>query len=150
MEWETAVEQARLPYAVHDLSVASVELHHALASRIGIAAQDLAALTHLSREGPLTPLQLCERLKLRKPSVTSVVNRLQGRGHAYRQPHPTDQRSTLVAITDAGRAACTTALTPVTDAISRVSAELTEQQRRIAVDVLARCTESITEFVHSG
>lgn len=149
VEWQTAPERADLTYAVRDLSVASVELHHELAARIGVAPQDLAALTHLSRDGPLTPLQLCDRLKLRKASVTSVVNRLQARGHANRKPHATDHRSTLVEVTDKGRRECVAPLAPVIEAISRVAAELTDEERRIAVDVLTRCTASIADCVQT-
>lgn len=148
VDWEIAPEPTHLSHAVRDLSVASVELHHELASRIGIAPQDLAALTHLSRDGPLTPLQLCDRLKLRKPSVTAVVNRLQERGHATREPHAADHRSTLVEITDQGQRECMAALTPVIDSISRVADTLTDEQRRIAVDVLVRCTASIATDMH--
>lgn len=149
MDPKAQTEHTRFAYAVRDLSIASVELHHTLAARIGITPQDLAALTHLGRDGPLTPQQLCERLNLRKPSVTSLINRLEGRGHARRTANTADHRSTLVEITEDGYRESLAALTPVIDAISRVSAELSEDEHAIATRVIEQCTAAITADVAS-
>lgn len=43
------------------------------------------------------------RLQVHPTSVTNAVDRLEAAGLVRREPHPSDRRATLVAITDAGR-----------------------------------------------
>ncbi len=44
------------------------------------------------------------RLQVHPTSVTSLIDRLERTGYVTRAPHPTDRRTTLATITDAGRA----------------------------------------------
>ena len=45
-----------------------------------------------------------ERLQVHPASVTNAVDRLEGQGFVRRAAHPTDRRTTLVELTEAGRA----------------------------------------------
>jgi DNA-binding MarR family transcriptional regulator len=44
-----------------------------------------------------------QRLQVHPASVTNVIDRLEADGLVRRRPHPTDQRTTLAAITAKGR-----------------------------------------------
>ena len=79
------VENALRPY---DLSFSRFELLRLLA---------------FSRTGALPITKASDRLQVHVTSVTHAIRRLEADGLVKRVPHPTDGRTTLVAITDLGR-----------------------------------------------
>ena len=73
---------------------------------VGLSLPKLAALHALVNAGDALPLgQLAERLACVKSNVTQLVERLETDGLVQRAFDPTDRRSRLAAITDAGRRA---------------------------------------------
>jgi len=73
---------------------------------VGLSLPKLAALHALVNAGDALPLgQLAERLACVKSNVTQLVERLETDGLVRRAFDPTDRRSRLAAITDAGRRA---------------------------------------------
>lgn len=79
-------------------------LHHEAAVR-GLNETDLRLVFFLGVNtcGGVTPKQAGEYLELSTGAVTSLVDRLERRGHLERQPNPSDRRSVLVQLTDSGR-----------------------------------------------
>ena len=72
------------------------------------AAADLsptqsAALATIDGHGPLTPSELAARERVQRPTMTRLLGRLEEGGLVARTPDPQDGRSSLVAITPAGR-----------------------------------------------
>jgi DNA-binding MarR family transcriptional regulator len=63
-----------------------------------------AALATVEVHGPLTPSELAERERVKRPTATRVVSRLEELGLVTRTPDPSDGRGCLVATTAAGRA----------------------------------------------
>jgi DNA-binding MarR family transcriptional regulator len=63
-----------------------------------------AALATIERHGPLTPSELAARERVQRPTATKLVARLEADGWVARTADPTDGRSSLIAITPAGRA----------------------------------------------
>lgn len=53
-------------------------------------------------EGASMPSALAERLAVRRPTITAVVEGLAGRGLVERAPHDEDRRSVTHALTDKG------------------------------------------------
>jgi DNA-binding MarR family transcriptional regulator len=80
------VENALRPY---DLSFSRFELLRLLA---------------FSRSGALPITKASDRLQVHLTSATHAIRLLEAAGLVERAPHPTDGRTTLVRITDAGRA----------------------------------------------
>src|ERR1700722_6657947 len=62
-------------------------------------------LTALQRDGEQSMGELATGLGVTPRRVTALVEALEADGLVERRPHPTDRRSTLVAITDGGRKA---------------------------------------------
>jgi DNA-binding MarR family transcriptional regulator len=60
-------------------------------------------LTALQCDGEQSMKQLATGLGVTPRRVTALVEALEADGFIERHPHPTDRRSTLVAITDVGR-----------------------------------------------
>ena len=70
----------------------------------GLSPSLTAALATVERSGPLTPSELAAAERVRRPTITRVLTRLEEAGLITRTPDPADRRSTLVAITPAGAA----------------------------------------------
>jgi DNA-binding MarR family transcriptional regulator len=62
-----------------------------------------AALSTVERHGPLTPSEVASRERIQRPTATRVLARLEEAGLIARTPDPQDRRSSLVAVTQAGR-----------------------------------------------
>jgi DNA-binding MarR family transcriptional regulator len=70
----------------------------------GLSPSLTAALATVERCGPLTPSELADAERVRRPTVTRMLGHLADAGLISRTPDPADGRSTLVAITPAGAA----------------------------------------------
>jgi DNA-binding MarR family transcriptional regulator len=62
-----------------------------------------AALATIERHGPLTPSELAEIERVKRPTATRTLGVLGETGLVERTPDPDDGRSALVSITAAGR-----------------------------------------------
>jgi DNA-binding MarR family transcriptional regulator len=62
-----------------------------------------AALATIERHGPITPSELADRERVKRPTATKLVGRLECEGLVARTPDPADGRSSLIAITAEGR-----------------------------------------------
>jgi DNA-binding MarR family transcriptional regulator len=67
------------------------------------ARYEALVLLTFSRRGSLPLGKMGDRLQVHPTSVTSIVDRLEAAGHVVRRPHPTDGRTVLAEITQAGR-----------------------------------------------
>lgn len=62
-----------------------------------------ASLATIERRGPLTPSGLAELERVKRPTATRVLRRLEEDGLIERVPDPSDGRAALVSVTPAGR-----------------------------------------------
>jgi DNA-binding MarR family transcriptional regulator len=62
-----------------------------------------AALATVERHGPLTPSELAEIERVKRPTATRTLRVLAEAGLVERTPDPADGRSALVTVTAAGR-----------------------------------------------
>ena len=74
-------------------------LRHQIAGDGDLSATDLAVLGRVGRCGPMTPGQLARAEHVQPPSMTKIIERLEGRQLLRRDPHPTDGRQYLVSRT---------------------------------------------------
>jgi len=75
---------------------------HVLAEEIGLTPAITKALVHLSPEHPTPMRELAGALRCDNSYVTAVVDSLEERGMARRQPHPTDRRIKVIELTEEG------------------------------------------------
>src|SRR6478672_4466816 len=75
----------------------------AAAEATGLTPTSTAALATIERHGPLTPSELAELERVRRPTVTRTLGCLDREGLIERTPDPTDGRSALVSVNGAGR-----------------------------------------------
>jgi DNA-binding MarR family transcriptional regulator len=63
----------------------------------------ISALQSLDLGGALTPRELAEAERVRPPTLTRIVSRLEELGLVARTPHPSDGRQVILALSPAGR-----------------------------------------------
>jgi DNA-binding MarR family transcriptional regulator len=107
------VDQATLPRdAVEELS-AELVLHtgrlvravtrHAVGTSSEVPTASLRLLSQLDEIGPVSIGALAAADRCSQPTMSAGVTALCDRGWATKTPHPQDARSSLVALTEAGR-----------------------------------------------
>lgn len=109
------------------------------------ARYEALVLLFFSRKGALPMRVMGERLQLHPTSVTNIVDRLESDGLVRRTPHPTDRRTTLVEITDAGlqrRENATAAVVEVNLGLKG----LTDRQTEQLTDLLAKVRRASGDF----
>ncbi|MCG8921329.1 MULTISPECIES: MarR family winged helix-turn-helix transcriptional regulator [Lentzea] len=109
------------------------------------ARYEALVLLYFSRKGALPMRVMGERLQLHPTSVTNIVDRLESDGLVRRTPHPTDRRTTLVEITEAGlqrRESATAAVVEVNLGLKG----LTDRQTEQLTDLLAKVRRASGDF----
>jgi DNA-binding MarR family transcriptional regulator len=109
------------------------------------ARYEALVLLRFSRAGALPMRTMGERLQLHPTSITNIVDRLESSALVARRPHPTDGRTTLVEITDDGRARCVAATEAVTG-IDFGLVGLDDAQVEALTALLARVRQASGDF----
>src|SRR5215212_11432385 len=69
----------------------------------GLSPTLTAALASVENHGPLTPSELADRERIKRPTATRIIASLEGLGLVSRTQDPGDGRAWLVAATPAGK-----------------------------------------------
>lgn len=75
----------------------------AAAETTGLTPTSVAALATIERHGPLTPSEIAEIERVKRPTITRTLGCLEREGLIDRTPDPADGRSALVGINGTGR-----------------------------------------------
>jgi DNA-binding MarR family transcriptional regulator len=113
---------------------------------LGLTPSQITALATVGREGPLTLGALADTEHVTPPSMTKVVERLEGLGLIERRADPGDRRRVLAAVTPAGEAALATARARKDALLTMRIAELDPDERArlgAALDVLDRLAGTV-------
>jgi DNA-binding MarR family transcriptional regulator len=110
----------------------------------GLSPTLSAALATIDRHGPLTPSELADRERVKRPTATRLLATLEEGGLIARTSDPSDRRSSLIAITPEGRELMRTLRTRKDAYLVRRLAKLTADERATlaqAADLLERMLE---------
>jgi DNA-binding MarR family transcriptional regulator len=102
----------------------------------GLPFSRIRVLRRLARN-PMSPTQIGEAATMDAPATTVAVNDLEERGLVIRTPNPTNRRSKLVSITDAGRDVHAL-IESIPDPAPRAFAALSADDLRTLRDILAK------------
>jgi DNA-binding MarR family transcriptional regulator len=94
-------------WLVHHLI--SGALDDVMTEESGLSGEDFGFYSLLRRFGPVPASQVVRWTAMRPTTVSTLVRRLQQRGHVEQRAHPDDGRSRLLALTADGQAAHTRA-----------------------------------------
>jgi DNA-binding MarR family transcriptional regulator len=107
------------------------EIGKTIGETLGVNVTDMAALEQLLNNGPLTPSQLAERLKVTTAAATQIVDRLERAGHVSRERKTSDRRKIFVVPVEASVERAFEQLAPMLDGLDGVIAGLTPAERQV-------------------
>jgi DNA-binding MarR family transcriptional regulator len=112
---------------------------------MSVSLTELSAMGTLKKRGPMSAgdLAACERVQ--PPSMTKVIASLEERNLVRRDAHPSDRRSAIISITDAGLALLDSERRQRDAWLSQRLSRLTPEERTIvrqAIPVLEKLAES--------
>lgn len=110
-----------------------------------LTVTQLSALTSLELTGGLTPRELADVERVRPPTMTKIVAKLEDRGLVRRSPHPTDGRQVILATTEAGREVFVRFELARNEWLAQRLTALTDEER----DTLARAAEILQKVAHA-
>jgi DNA-binding MarR family transcriptional regulator len=109
------------------------------------ARYEVLVLLHFSKAGALPLGKMGDRLMLHQASITNLVDRLEQQGLVDRVPHPTDRRTTLAALTPAGRSTVADATKAVVAAQVGVG-ELSDRESKDLHRILRKLRAGAEDF----
>jgi DNA-binding MarR family transcriptional regulator len=110
----------------------------------GLSPSQAAALATIDRHGPLTPSELADRERIRRPTATRLIAALEEAGLVARTRDPEDGRSFLVALSPGGRELLARVRTRKDAYLSRRLRELSPEDRA-TLDRAAAILERVLE-----
>ncbi len=117
----------------------------AAAETSGLTPTSVAALATIERHGPMTPSEIADIERVKRPTITRTLACLEREGLIDRAPDPDDRRSALVSINGAGRERLRRLRKRKNAYLARRMRDLTEEE----VDTLERAAE-ILERMREG
>jgi MarR family transcriptional regulator, organic hydroperoxide resistance regulator len=131
--WSALLALQRAAHAT--LQVLAAEL-----TGLDLTASEINALANLADGRSRSVSDLGQAAGTRPTTLTSVLDRLERRGHITRTPHPVDRRGVLVGLTPSGRQVAATIQHAITGIEQRALAQLPAEMisgLRTALDALA-------------
>jgi DNA-binding MarR family transcriptional regulator len=118
--------------------VVSGALDDILVGAGGLSSDEFGFYSLLRRFGPVTPSQVVRWTAMRPTTVSTLVARLQQRGHVEQTPNPGDGRSRLLALTPTGEQAHARTAETFFDATRALSTALgpDEHRQRVSLERL--------------
>src|SRR6185312_11704432 len=110
----------------------------------GLSPSLVAALATIERHGPLTPSRLAEIERIRRPTATRVIARLEESGLVERANDPGDGRSRVITLTAQGAARLRAIRTRRTAYLARRLTGLSARERKTLEDA-ARILERMLD-----
>ncbi len=101
----TAVTRASIPELSATLRPALVRLTRVLRNQrvdMSVTISQLSAMAALATNGPMSAGELAAYERVQPPSMTKVLSTLVESGLVRREPHPSDRRQAIIALTEAG------------------------------------------------
>lgn len=128
--------------ALQELVDVAAHVPHEVARKAGLSVSELHSLRHLM-SAPMGPVELARELGVTSAASSGIVDRLVGRGHAERRPHPDDGRRTVVDITESGRVEVFSRLAPMFRGLAEIDASLTPDEREVVERYLRGATAAM-------
>jgi DNA-binding MarR family transcriptional regulator len=128
--------------ALQELVDVAGQVPHEVARKAGLSVSELHSLRHLMT-APMGPVELARELGGTSAASSGIVDRLVGRGHAQRRPHPDDGRRTVVVITESGRLEVFTRLAPMFSGLAEIDSSLTDDERVLVERYLRGATAAM-------
>lgn len=124
-------------------------------ARYGISGAQWGAMRSLhraesERRSGLSLRELGERMLVRPPSMTNVIERLERAGYVRKRLSRDDRRTKQVSLTPQGRQLVETILRGRPNRIQQIVGELDDRDASILLELVDRLSKRLEEPVHPG
>lgn len=116
----------------------------------GLTPGQFSALATVDRAGSIRPSELAEREGVSAPTLSRIVGNLEARGYLERAADPEDGRSSLMAISQSGRAALASIRRERTALLARSVATLSDDERAAIAAALPALERLVEEVCDAG
>jgi DNA-binding MarR family transcriptional regulator len=146
-QWETAADGMAIVTSVMRVQqIFASEVERVLKPLdLTFARYEVLMLLEFSSSGQLPLGKIGERLQVHPASVTNAVDRLESDGLVTRRPNPQDGRSTLAAISAAGRAVAASASAALNEQVF-ASVALTADETQEMFRLLGRIRQAAGDY----
>src|SRR4051812_32306220 len=116
-------------------------------SQLEICGSDFAVLEAVLHKGPLPVNEIGRKVLLTSGSITTAVDRLEGRGFVERRAHGTDRRARVVYLTKQGRQVIAEAYLDHAVDMERLAASaLSRAERKTLINLLKQIGYAAAEL----
>ncbi len=130
--WRTSpVSRDPIGQRLKIISILTRQVSRKIGESLGVNVTDMAALEQLLSDGPMTPGQLAEHLKVTTAAATQIVDRLERAGHVARERQAGDRRKICVVPLEASIDRAFVQLAPMLDGLDAVIARLSPTERQV-------------------
>ena len=127
-----------LNHALRAVSGQGVLYSQALAAALGVNSTDLECLDVIVLRGPVTAGTLAAETGLTTGAITGVIDRLERRGFAVREPDPSDRRKVLVRARPAALGRIEPLTRPMQMAMASTLSAYDDERLALLLDFLQR------------
>ena len=132
-----------LPGATAEFLRALDSVRKTLADDAGLSGSELRAMAQIAESNGITPKQLADTLEITTGAITAITSALVARDLVTRTAHPSDRRSLLLTLTDAGHALMERNYRQFQQAISGAAARLDTATEDAVVTALTELTAAL-------
>lgn len=145
---ERLVLTEALGAAMREASGKSVLFSEAVADRVGMNPADLESLDLLIRHGPMPAGQLARQTGLTTGAITGLIDRLERKGYARREPHFADRRRVIVQpLTDQAERDLGPVYAAMAAAMDALLAHYSDEQIAVILDFMTRAAQITDEQI---
>ncbi|GAA4526892.1 MULTISPECIES: MarR family winged helix-turn-helix transcriptional regulator [Nonomuraea] len=129
------------------LATGLVRLLHTMSLGLDLNPTDFQAYALLRIQGPMTPGEIAQWLRLATGSVTALIDRLEARGLVARDRHPDDRRKVIVRpATEPEPGPATGDQLGIAQAMLAMHERYSEAELEVIADWLHRVTQTLNEL----
>ncbi|MGI5267648.1 MarR family winged helix-turn-helix transcriptional regulator [Nonomuraea sp. CA-218870] len=129
------------------LATGLVRLLHTMSLGLDLNPTDFQAYALVRIQGPMTPGEIAQWLRLATGSVTVLIDRLEARGLVVRDRHPDDRRKVIVRpATSPEPGPATGDQLGIAQAMTAMHERYTESELKVIADWLHRATNTLNDL----
>ncbi|GCE07068.1 MarR family winged helix-turn-helix transcriptional regulator [Dictyobacter aurantiacus] len=133
--------------ASRESSTIAVFFHASMADRMGLGATEEKTLSLLGRLGSMTAGEIASQTGLTTPSVTSLLDRLEGKGMVRRVRDPHDRRRVIVEPDPERMEELNRMFYSVQETFQDLLSAYSDEQLEAIADFLTRSVQSSQELI---
>jgi MarR family transcriptional regulator, transcriptional regulator for hemolysin len=113
--------------------------------KLGFGMAYLPVLVTLDENGPVTQKELVAHAHVEQPTMAALLARMERDGVIAREPHPDDQRASLIALTAKAKARLPKVKEQLSQGVAEALLGLSERERATLLTLLRRVVSNLDE-----